>query len=32
MSKNTPALLDELIEIEELEQKTAPAGQAALCD
>jgi hypothetical protein len=33
MSKNeTSALLNELINIEELEEKTAPCGMIALCD
>ena len=33
MSKNeTPALLNELVNIEELEQKTAPSGAAGLTD
>jgi hypothetical protein len=33
MSKNeTPALLKELSNIEELEKKTAPSGIAGLCD
>lgn len=33
MSKNeTPALLNELISVEELEQKIAPVGSAAICE
>ena len=33
MSKNeTPALLTELTSVEELEQKIAPVGLAAICD
>jgi hypothetical protein len=33
MSKNeTPALLNELINVEELEQKIAPSGQSAVFD
>jgi hypothetical protein len=33
MSKNEiPALLNELIDVEELEAKTAPSGAAAVCD
>ena len=33
MSKNeTPALLTELISVEELEQKIAPVGSAAICE
>jgi hypothetical protein len=30
--KDAPALLSELINIEELEQKTAPSGAAAILD
>jgi hypothetical protein len=33
MSTNeSPALLNELINVEELEQKIAPVGSAAICD
>jgi hypothetical protein len=33
MSKNeTPALLTELTSVEELEQKIAPVGSAAICE
>ena len=33
MSKNeTPALLNELISVEEMEQKIAPVGLAGICD
>jgi hypothetical protein len=33
MSKNeTPALMNELINIEELENKTAPSGSASMVD
>ena len=33
MSKNdAPALLNELVSVEELEQKIAPVGSAALCE
>jgi hypothetical protein len=33
MSKNeTPALLNELTNVEELEQKIAPVGSAAICE
>jgi hypothetical protein len=33
MSKNeTPALLNELINVEELEQKLAPVGCAGVCE
>jgi hypothetical protein len=33
MSKNEPpALLNELVNVEELEQKIAPVGSAAICE
>jgi hypothetical protein len=33
MSKNeNPALLNELVNVEELEQKIAPSGSAAVCE
>ena len=32
MKNENAALLNEIINIEELEQKTAPSGQAAVCE